>query len=194
MSNSTLTQSVPPITPLAELTGEASVIVQAPADAVYDYLADFTRHAEWNKNVYKVWQTTKGPIAVGTRFKATEGAPPAAFSKQLKAMAQVMAGMLAGAKSFSEAEITALEPGRRVCWVGIFPKTQGEFNRAEWQIELTTTGSGTRVTQSFRYLPQTPQARRMLAALGDANGIAQACAVNLNQLKQRLEQRRLQFA
>ena len=189
MSNSTQ-----PITPLAELRGEASVIVQAPADAVYDYLVDFTRHSEWNKNIYKVWQTTQGPIGVGTRFKTIEGAPPAAFGKQMKAMAQVMAGMLTGAKSFSEAEITALDPGRRVGWVGIFPKTQGEFNRAEWQIELAPTSGGTRVTQSFRYLPQTPQARRMLAALGDADGIAQACAVNLNQLKQRLEQRRLQFA
>jgi uncharacterized protein YndB with AHSA1/START domain len=182
------------ITPLAELTGEATVVIQAPADVVYDYLADFTRHAEWNKNIYKVWQTTSGPMAVGARFKAMEGAPPAAIGKQMKALAQVMKGMLSGAKAFSEAEITALEPHQRVAWVGIFPRSEGEFNRAEWEIELEPVGNTTRVVQRFRYLPQTPDARRMLAALGDADGIAQACAVNLNHLKQRLEQRRLQFA
>lgn len=181
-------------TPLAELTGEASVVIQAPADAVYDYLADFTRHAEWNKNIYKVWQTTPGPIAVGARFKAMEGAPPAAIGKQMRALAQVMKGMLSGAKAFSEAEITALEPHRRIAWVGVFPRSKGEFNRAEWEIELEPIGNATRVVQRFRYLPQAPAARRMLAALGDADGIAQACAVNLNQLKQRLERRQLQFA
>lgn len=182
------------ITPLAELTGEASVVIQAPADAVYDYLADFTRHSEWNKNIYKVWQTTGGPMAVGARFKAMEGAPPTTIGKQMKAMAQVMKGMLTGAKAFSEAEITALEPHRRIAWVGIFPRSKGEFNRAEWEIELTPMGNATRVVQRFRYLPQTPAARQMLAALGDADGIAQACTVNLNQLKQRLERCQLQFA
>jgi hypothetical protein len=182
------------VTPLAELTGEASVVIQASADAVYDYLASFGRHSEWNKNIYKVWQTTSGPIAVGARFKAMEGAPPAAIGKQMKALAQVMKGMLTGAKAFSEAEITALEPHHRIAWVGIFPKSKGEFNRAEWEIALTPMGNATRVVQRFRYLPQTPAARQMLAALGDADGIAQACAVNLNHLKQRLEQRQLQFA
>jgi uncharacterized protein YndB with AHSA1/START domain len=182
------------ITPLAELTGEATVVIQAPADAVYDYLADFTRHSEWNKNIYKVWQTTSGPMAVGARFKAMEGAPPAAIGKQMKALAQVMKGMLTGAKAFSEAEITTLEPRCRIAWVGIFPRSNGEFNRAEWEIELTPAGNTTRVVQRFRYLPQTPAARQMLAALGDADGIAQACTVNLNQLKQRLEHRQLQFA
>lgn len=189
-----MSNPIPNITPLAELTGEATVIIQAPADVVYDYTADFTRHSEWNKNIYKVWQTTKGAISVGARFKAMEGAPPAAIGKQLKAMAQVIAGMLTGAKVFSEAEITALEPHQHIAWVGIFPKRHGEFNRAEWDVQLVSLGSATCVVQRFRYLPQTSAARQMLTALGDADGIAQACAVNLNQLKQRLEQHRLQFA
>jgi uncharacterized membrane protein len=188
---STLTQ---PIAPLAELTGQATVTVQAPVDVVYDYLADFNRHAEWNKNIFKVWQTTRGPISVGTRFKAMEGAPPTALGAQLRAMAQVMAGMLTGTKPLSEAEITALKPHHHIAWVGIFPKNNGEFNRAEWEIDLEMIGNATRVVQRFRYLPQTPVARQMLAALGDANGIAQSVAVNLGQLKQKLEGRRLQFA
>lgn len=189
-----MTNSIQPTAPLAELTGEATVIVQVPADAIYEYLADFTRHAEWNKNIYKIWQTTSGPIAVGSRFKSMEGAPPAAISAQLRAMTQVMVGMLSGAKPLSEAEITALEPHHRIAWVGIFPSAGGEFNRAEWEVRLEPMDNATRVVQRFRYLPQTPAARRMLAALGDADGIAQAVSVNLNQLKQRLEQRRLQFA
>lgn len=188
MSNSNQTS------PLAELTGQASVIIHAPINVVYDYLADFSRHAEWNKNIYKLWQTTKGPIGVGTRFRAMEGAPPAALGKQLKAMVQVMAGMLTGAKPLSEAEITALMPNRHIAWTGIFAKIDGEFNRAEWAIDLEPDGTATRVIQRFRYLPQTTAARHMLAALGDANGIAQSVAVNLGQLKQKVETRRLQFA
>ena len=175
------------IAPLAVLAGEASVVIQVPAAEVYAELADFTRHASWNKNIYRIWQTTPGPIAVGTRFKAMEGAPPASVGRQLRALAQVMAGMLSGLKAFSEAEITALEPGRRVGWVGIFPMQQGEFNRAEWEVTLSPVGDGTRVTQHFRYLPQTAHARQMLAALGDADGIARACEINLGQLKRRLE-------
>jgi uncharacterized protein YndB with AHSA1/START domain len=182
------------ITPLAELSGEATVLIQTSADVVYDYLADFTRHAEWNKNIYKVWQTTKGQFGIGTRFKAMEGAPPASLGRQLRALAQVMVGMFSGNKMFSEAEITALEPHQRIAWVGIFPRSRGEFNRAEWDVTLEPVGNATRVVQRFRYLPQTQAACHMLAALGDADGIAQACAVNLGQLKQKLEQRRFQFA
>lgn len=189
-----MTNSSQPGAPMAELVGEATVVVQAPADVIYDYLADFTRHSEWNKNIYKVWQITPGQIAVGSRFRSMEGAPPAAIGAQLRAMAQVMAGVLTGAKPLSEAEITALEPHRRIAWVGIFRRSKGEFNRAEWELHLEPMGNATRVVQRFRYLPQTPAARRMPAALGDADGIAQAVSVNLNQLKQRLEQHRLQFA
>ena len=145
-----MSYSTQPITPLAELTGEATVDIQAPVDAVYDYMADFSRHSEWNKNIYKVWQTTKGPVTVGTRFKSMEGAPPAAIGAQIKAMTQVMVGMLTGAKAFSEAEITALEPHHNIAWVGIFPKSKGEFNRAEWDVELQPMGNATRVVQHFR--------------------------------------------
>jgi Polyketide cyclase / dehydrase and lipid transport len=174
---------------LAELSGEASVVIQAPIGQVYVALADFSRHSSWNKNIYKIWQITPGPIGVGTRFKAMEGAPPASFGRQLRALTQVMAGMLGGAKPLSEAEITVLEPGRRIDWVGVFPSRHGEFNRAEWRVELWPTDGGTRVVQHFRYLPQTANARNMLAALGDASGIARACEVNLGQLKRQLEAR-----
>ena len=146
--------------PLVELTGEASVVIQAPVELVYAALADFTRHSSWNKNIYKIWQITPGPVAVGTRFRAMEGAPPAALGRQLRALGHIMAGMLGGAKPLSEAEITALEPGRRIDWVGIFPGRHGEFNRAEWQVELMPSDGGTRLVQR---LPGNAVATSMIA-------------------------------
>ncbi len=71
--------------------------------------------------------------------------------------------------------------------VGVFPPSQGKFNRAEWDVELVPRDAGTRVVQHFRYIPQTAVAWQMLAALGDADGIAEVCQVNLKLLKQRLE-------
>ncbi len=180
--------------PLAELSGQASVLIAAPVEQVFAYMADFSRHAEWNRNIYKIWQTSKGPAGVGTRYKSMEGAPPAPISQQLKAMGQVMAGMFDGAKPLSEAEITLLEPPHRIGWVGIFPHAAGEFNRAEWDVRLMSEGEATRVVQRFRYLPKTAAARKMLAALGDATGIAQACSINLGQLRKRLEQHVRQLA
>src|SRR3954454_10611171 len=101
-----------------DITGTTSILIQAPVETIYDYLIDFTRHAEWNANLTKVSQVSAGPIGVGARFRAQEGPPPVSLSRRLRAILFFMAGLASGAKSYSEAEITALEPGRRIAWVG----------------------------------------------------------------------------
>src|SRR5438094_7552283 len=99
-----------------ETRGEISVIVHAPAHAVYDYLLDFTRHSEWVSNLSKVSQLSHGPVGVGTIFRAQEGAPPVPLMRKLNMMIYFISGVASGAKPYSEAEITALEPGRRIAW------------------------------------------------------------------------------
>jgi uncharacterized protein YndB with AHSA1/START domain len=171
-----------------KITGTASVVIQAPAETIYDYLLDFTKHSEWNANISKVWQVSEGPIGVGARFHARESAPPVSLIRQLKSMAFFMAGLVTGTRPFSEAEITALEPDRRIAWVGRLARRQGDFNRAEWEIVLEPQPGGTLLTQRFQYFPQTAAARGMVAAIGGSRGIENACAVNLGLLKARLEQ------
>lgn len=171
---------------LAEVTGETAVQIQATPQRVYDYLVDFTRHPEWVANLAKVTQVSPGAIGVGTVFQAQESAPPVPFWRKLNMMRFFIAGLITGTKPNSEAEITALEPGKRIAWKAGLRKGNGWFNRAEWEILLQPHGSGARLTQRLRFLPQTATAARMVNAAGDG-GLAEATQVSLQKLKQILE-------
>jgi hypothetical protein len=171
-----------------EPRGETSVVVQAQAQAVYDYLLDFTRHSEWVDNLSKVSQVSQGPIGVGTVFRAQEGPPPVSLMKKLRMMVYFIAGLTGGAKPYSQAEITGLEPGRRIAWRAGVPKGAGYFNLAEWELVLEPQAQGTRIIQRFHYIPQTPTAERMVGAVSAAD-LEKACAASLERLKKVLEQR-----
>lgn len=172
---------------LAEVVGETTIVIAAPTQTVYAYLLDFTRHPEWVANVSKVTQVTAGNIGVGTVFQTQESAPPVAFLRKLSMMRHFIAGLISGTKPYSEAEITALEPGHRIAWKAGLRKGAGWFNRAEWEFILQPHGEGTQLVQRFRYLPQTETALRMVGAAGEG-GIELACAVSLRRLKAKLEQ------
>jgi uncharacterized membrane protein len=172
--------------PIAEFKGQAVVVIQAPPAAVYAYLADLTRHPEWASNLTKVKQVTPGPAAVGTTFRTEEGPPPVALGTRLRMMVQFVAGLVSGAQPYSEATLTALEPDRRIAWHAAIPKRGKPFSYAEWEFCLEPAGTGTRVTQRFRYAPPDLGGARMIGAAG-VTGIEQACAVNLQNLKRRLE-------
>jgi uncharacterized membrane protein len=166
------------------VTGEVSVLVEAAPEVVYGYLADFTRHPEWSRNLEKVWQVSDGELQVGTRFRAREWPPPVSPLRRIGSMIFFILGLAQGSQPYSEAEITALEPGRRIAWVARVPRKSGYFNQAEWDVSVDPeAGGATRVTQRFCYTPGSPAARRMVATLGASQGIAAACAVNLGHLK-----------
>jgi hypothetical protein len=101
-------------------------------------------------------------------------------------MLYFLTGVLSGAKTYSRAEITALEPDRRIAWQAGVPKGDGYFNRAQWEFLLEPQGQTTRLTQRFTYQPQNGLSRRMVDAAG-VGGLERACAASLAQLKQRLE-------
>jgi hypothetical protein len=107
----------------------------------------------------------------------------------IAATIQYVISTFSGTKSYSLAEITALEPQRRIAWIGRLPRGNGDFNRSEWEIVLEPQGTTTQVTQQFRFSPQTERARRMLEALGGTTGLSGACLVNLERLKHILEER-----
>lgn len=183
-------QSANTTSALAEVTGETAIVIQAPVQTVYEYLLDFTRHPEWVANLSKVTQVSPGAIGVGTVFQAQESAPPVPFLRKFNMMRYFIAGLITGTKPYSEAEITALDPRpegpRRIAWQAGLRKGKGWFNRAEWEIILQPQGTGTKLTQRLRFLPQTATAARMVNAAGDG-GLAAATQVSLQQLKRVLE-------
>jgi uncharacterized membrane protein len=172
---------------MSEFKGQSSVTIQAPVEKVYTYLADFRRHPEWAQNLSKVTQTSSGPIGIGTTFKTEEGPPPVALGQKLKMMLHFMSGVLSGAKTYSEAKITALEPNRRIAWQAGVPKGDGYLSFAEWEFSLEPQGNATHLTQHFRYAPPDPRGQRMIGAAG-VEGLERAVGVSLAQLKRRLEQ------
>lgn len=172
---------------MSEFKGQTSITIQAPVEKVYAYLADFRRHPEWALNVSKVTQISSGPFGVGTTFKTEEGPPPVPLGKKLRMMAHFMSGVFNGAKTYSEAKITALEANRRIAWQGGVPKGESYMSFAEWEFILAPQGGATHLTQRFRYAPPDPAGQRMIGVAGAA-GLERACAVSLAQLKRRLEQ------
>ncbi|MCW1968865.1 MAG: SRPBCC family protein [Anaerolineae bacterium] len=173
-----------------KITGQAEITIQAPIEMVYEYLADFSRHPEWVKNVYKLMPLTPGPQGIGTKFRTIEFTPPTSLGRALAATWQYTLGVFKGVAPMSICEITALTTPTYIAWAGYLTQGKtGVFNRAEWELQLEPHGNATRVIQRFCYLPYTAGSRKMLAALGDGSGIAASCAVSLSKLKQILEQR-----
>src|SRR5581483_8862129 len=105
--------------------GEASVLIHVPSDRVFAYLLDFTRHPEWSTNLGKVRKLTEGPVGVGSRFEATEWAPPVGLPRRVLSSLFYIVGVLTGAGTSSQAEILALEEGRSITWLGRILRRSG---------------------------------------------------------------------
>jgi hypothetical protein len=163
-----------------EIRGEVSVLIRTDAQTLYEYLIDFTRHTEWNANLYRVWRTNEGPPGVGARYRAREGPPPVGLIGQLQMGLFYLVGLVQGTATASESQVMAADPGRRITWSAHLPRRGGDFNRSEWEVLLEPEGELTRVTQRFCYRPQTSTARRMI---GSAARIQSACEVNIRSLK-----------
>lgn len=111
---------------------EVSIDVDAPAEDVYRYLADFPTHREWSSaRMSGLRQLTPGPVGVGSEFEASETVP---------------------AKVVTYSRITALEPNRRIAWHSWF----GKLMAADWEFELSEHDGVTRLVQRSRWQPGNP--------------------------------------
>ena len=106
------------------MEGESEILIQAPVDEVYNYVRDFTRHTEWNYQPTAITKVTDGPLDVGTVFRTEERPAGTAPWIMRKVMAPLML-KLVGFQGYTEAEITALEPGRRLAWTAAAPLKGG---------------------------------------------------------------------
>jgi len=51
---------------------EESIEINAPADKVFAYVSDFTRHGDWSSHGLQATKTTDGPVSVGTMYSTTQ--------------------------------------------------------------------------------------------------------------------------
>jgi uncharacterized membrane protein len=110
-------------------TSEVSIDIEASADEVYIYLADFGRHREWSSaRMTELKQLTEGPIRVGSVFEAAETLP---------------------SKIVTYSRITALEPTRRIAWHSWFRNMMA----ADWEFELAERNQVTHLVQRSRWQP-----------------------------------------
>jgi hypothetical protein len=92
-----------------------------------------------------------------------------------------------GAEDYTVAEITALEPGRRVAWKAELPLKKGGIGAAtDWEIRLEPEGEGTRVTQWVYFRFYGPLGKRVNPQTAERQA-GDEMAANLAQLKTILE-------
>jgi uncharacterized membrane protein len=149
---------------MASTSYETSVNIEAPADVVYSYVADFPRHVEWNHSPTKITPVTDGPIRVGSQFQTQEQTASNLKLGQrvMLAVMEPVGKLMFGAADYTVAEITALEPNERLAWKSRLPSTKrGDLLRMNWEIQFQSGGNGTNVTQRCEIVPpeESPFAR-----------------------------------
>ena len=108
---------------------EDRISIDAPAGQVYDYVADFTRHAEWAGHGLQVTKSTEGPVAVGSSFSTT--------------------AKLLGTQR-EQSTITELSPGSAFAW-----ESTGALGRARHRFALADDGGSTTLTKSAEIVDPT---------------------------------------
>jgi uncharacterized protein YndB with AHSA1/START domain len=168
--------------------GERSIVIEAPCDVVYNYLSDFTQHPEWNYQPTEITKVTDGPMDVGTVFR-TEERPPGKVPWIIRKVVMPLMLRFAGFQGYTEAEITALEPGRRLAWKAAAPlQNGGYFMKADWEILLEPQNGGTLVRQRYHYKPEHVLAKGAESERGVKSTVEEVDA-NLARLKEIVERR-----
>jgi len=109
---------------MTTLTDSYHILIDAPAEKIFDYLADLTRHSEWSGGPLKVEAASPGPVAVGSQYLSVGDLP---MQKNRR----------------NELRITELQSPYRLAFVAKDPGL-GEVTH---QFSLTPQGSATLVTR-----------------------------------------------
>jgi len=105
---------------------EKSIIVKAPADKVFAYVSDFTRHGEFSGHGLRVSREGTGPVAVGTKF-STEA-------------------KLLGTQR-EQSTITAMNPPKEFGWESI-----GALGRVHHWFSLQEDAGATTLTKGAEFM------------------------------------------
>lgn len=138
---------------------EDRISISAPAGRVYDYVADFTRHAEWSGHGLEVTRSTEGPVAVGSSFSTTAKL----FGTQRE-----------------QSTITELSPGTAFAW-----ESTGALGRARHRFSLAGDGGSTTLSKSAEIVEPTFLAK--LTSLKLSRDIPKGLHSDLANIKAHLE-------
>ena len=106
-------------------------------EAVYDYLSDFERHAEWVPELVKLEKTSEGPVGPGTNYTTTEAMKPGSKMQD---------------QTFCE--IVTLDRPRLIEWRAKTAPDGGPMAmRSSWAFVIEAEGTGSRVTQRCALQP-----------------------------------------
>jgi uncharacterized membrane protein len=108
---------------------EDQISIDAPAGQVYDYVADFPRHAEWSGDGLEVTLSSEGPVAVGSTFSTT--------AKQFGTQRE-------------QSTITELSPGSAFAW-----ESKGALGLARHRFSLAGNDGSTTLTKSAEIVEPT---------------------------------------
>lgn len=157
-----------------------SVWVNAPLDEVYGYLADFTRHPEWDDATVRVEQTAPGDATgVGAEYKAYESLGKVAKVGSGDSFIKDQAGL-------AKREVREMILNRRLAWhthpvpnIGV---------SADCAFNLSAENDGTTVTQTVEVstLPGLHAITSFVFRSLDAKQQA-SWAANLDRLKTAVE-------
>lgn len=104
---------------------EQEITINAPAEKVFNYVADISKHGEWGNPSQKlqVEKTSAGPVGQGSTFKSV--------------------GQQFGRQD-DTVTITEYVPNQRVVY-----ESQGKAGHIRHAFEITPSGSGVQVTKRF---------------------------------------------
>lgn len=104
------------------MQGQASILISASAEAVYELVSDITRMGEWSPECTSgEWLDGATGPAVGAQFKGTNKLGPYKWS--------------------TSPVVTVAEPGKTFAF---------DAGATEWRYEFAPADGGTRVTESYR--------------------------------------------
>lgn len=111
--------------------GSESIDIAAPAERVYDLVADVTRMGQWSPECYRcVWLDGATRAEVGARFRGYNRVGPYRWERM--------------------AVITAADRGRDFSFTTLDDHNGRE--QTQWHYRFESLPSGTRLTESFQFL------------------------------------------
>jgi hypothetical protein len=111
---------------MSDLSHSESVFVSASPEALYDLVSDVTRTGEWSPICAACWWDESASGQVGDRFTGRNVTPERTWE--------------------TRSQVVVADRGREFAWV-----VGGSFVR--WSYTLTPVDGGTRLTESWEFLP-----------------------------------------
>jgi uncharacterized protein YndB with AHSA1/START domain len=140
-------------------TFEAETTIDAPAQSVFDYVSDFTKHGEWAGHGLQVTKDADGPVAIGSTYSTV--------AKQFGTQRE-------------HSTVNELEPGRVFGW-----DSKGALGTVHHRFTMADGASGTSLTKSVEFTD--PSFLAKMTSWKISKGVPEALRSDVEKIKARLE-------